>query len=171
MKNKNFLLLTIFTLSSFWLFVNQAQAQIVDSIYYGWTVYERSDENEERECYIGSSPVSSVTSHTGIRKPYILITRFNKSRSEEVSVYSGYEYKINSSAYILIGDQEQFRLFTNIDNAWANNSEEDKKIIQLMLYSSYFKIRSDSAIGTYAIDEYSTRGLARAYSRMRELCS
>ena len=39
-----------------------------------------------------------------------------------------------------------------------------------MLNNDSVKVRSDSAIGSYAIDEYSLKGFARAYKRLKQLC-
>ncbi len=148
-----------------------ALAQVVDSIFYNWTVYEYDDENEDegKKCYIVSFAKNSISSHTAKRSPHLIITRFAKSRTEEISVYAGYEYKINSNAYILI-NQNQYKLFTDGEAAWFRNNIDDKIIIQKMLETDIIRFRSDSAIGTYAVDEYYMRGITRAYSRMKELC-
>jgi hypothetical protein len=143
-------------------------AQTIDSMYYGWIVYEHG-EGLDKKCYIASEPVKSDTSYTSIRNPYLSITHFTSNNTEEVSLYSGYEYKISSEVFLLI-DDVQMQLFTRDDMAWAKGDAFDKKIITLMLKSKYLKARSDSAIGTYTIDEYSMKGITRAYSRMKELC-
>jgi hypothetical protein len=39
-----------------------------------------------------------------------------------------------------------------------------------MLNSSTIKVRSDSALGFYAVDEYKLKGITKAYKRMREIC-
>ena len=100
--------------------------------------------------------------------PY-LITRFQKTRSEEISVYGGYEFKLNSNIFLLI-DSYQFRLKTKNEIAWAKTKQEDINIIQTLLNGSKVRIRSDSAIGTYAIDEYSLKGIVKAYGRIRAIC-
>ena len=122
-----------------------------------------------KKCYIASPVKKSVTNYTAERNAYILITRFTRDRVEEVSINSGYIYKGNSSVYVLIADK-QYKLFTREDTAWSPTRRQDKEMIQLMLENNIIKVRSDSAIGTYAIDEYSMKGLTRAYSRMKELC-
>jgi hypothetical protein len=148
-----------------------AMAQVVDSIHYNWTVYEYDKDNDEggKECYIAAFAKNTDTSHTAPRNPHILITRYAKTRTEEVSVYAGYEYKINSNAYLLV-DNQQYKLFTDQDAAWFRNDTDDKEVIQKMLTTDLIRFRSDSAIGTYAVDEYWMKGLTRAYARMKELC-
>lgn len=153
------------------LFSTQAVAQIVDSRFYNWTVYElQEDELHDKQCYIVSHPKDSDTDHSIRQKPYIMIARFQRERKEEVSVYGGYEYKINSKIFFVIDDEDQYRFPTKGDVAWPRSKSEDVEVIQKMLNSSVVRVRSDSTIGTFAIDEYSTKGIAKAYSRMREIC-
>lgn len=147
-----------------------ASAQVIDSMYYNWAVYEYGDDDsDDKKCYIAATPEKTDSSFTGIRAPYIAITRYARSRTEEISAYAGYEYKISSNVYLLI-DETQKQLFTKDDAAWAATDNEDKDIIQAMLNAKYVKVRSDSSVGNYSIDEYSMKGLTRAYARMKELC-
>lgn len=169
MISSRFLIKFLFKLTFLILICQKtASAQIIDSIHYDWTVYEY-EKNSGKECYVASLPRNSRTNYTGQREPHVLVTLFNDNRAEEVSIYSGYEYKLNSDIYILAND-EQFKLFTNGDIAWFETPMQDKAAIQTMLESNLVKVRSDSAIGNYAVDEYSMKGFARAYSRMKELC-
>ncbi len=161
-----FIIITIFLLGKPQL---EANAQIVDSAFFGWTVYELQDENDEKKCYIVSNPAKSDSNHNGRQKPYLMITRFEKNRTEEVSLFSGYDYKINSMVFVII-DNNQFRLLAKKDIAWAKSKRDDINIIQTMLNGKTFKARSDSAYGNYAIDEYSLKGVAKAYARMRQIC-
>ena len=165
-KFKKFFFLTIlFFVKSFDL-----QAQTLDSSFYNWKIYEIIDEDSDfKKCYIVNYPKKSDTNDTSRKKPYIMITRFQRDRIEEISVFGGFDFKINSHIFFLI-DSNQFRLKTKSDYAWAKTRAEDIRIIETMLFSSVIKIRSDSAIGTYAIDEYSLKGIAKAFKRMREIC-
>lgn len=150
---------------------NPANCQIVDSVIYGWTVYEYGDEEQgDKQCYIVAYPQDSKSDHNRRAKPYLMITRYQDSRTEEVSIYGGFEYKINSEIVALI-DNRQFKLQTKDDMAWAPSSFEDAAIIQKLLNAAVLKVRSDSSVSTFAIDEYSLKGVARAYTRMRQICS
>ena len=169
---RNFFFLLLLFSNCLFLPNNLKAAQVLDSMHYGWAVYEYQDDDQDKarkKCYIATTPYKSDTSYTGIRNPYLSITRYAKKRSEEISIYSGYEYKISSNVNLLIGDMQK-TLFTKGDSAWANNGNEDKEIIKLMLNNEYIKVRSDSSTGNYAIDEYETKGLARAYARMKKIC-
>jgi len=156
----------------FLLPLRNSVAQVIDSMYYGWIVYEYQEnpqDDSDKKCYIVATPHKTNSSYTADRNPYFSITRYAKDRTEEVSVYSGYEYKISSDAYLLI-DGKQKQLFTKDDTAWAKSDYDDKEIINLMLNSQDLKVRSDSSTGNYAIDEYEMKGMTRAYARMKELC-
>ena len=147
-----------------------AKSQIIDSSFYRWTLYEiQENELEANKCYIVSHPVKSDTNHNARQKPYIMITRFQKDRTEEISVFSGYEYKLNSEIFAMI-DQNLFRLKAKTDIAWAKTRYGDINTIETMLNGTILRVRSDSAFGTYAVDEYSLKGITRAYARMREIC-
>lgn len=150
--------------------LRQSEAQVIDSIFYQWRVYEiQENELDFKKCYIISSPVKSDSDHNLRQKPYIMITRYQKDRSEEISVYTGFEFKLNGEVLLLI-DKNQFSITAKKDMAWAKTKNGDLAIIQSMLASGVMKIRSDSSVGTYAVDEYSLKGITRAYARMREIC-
>ncbi|MBU6140628.1 MAG: hypothetical protein KGP29_03600 [Proteobacteria bacterium] len=155
---------------TFLFFCNSAFAQIIDSSFYHWTVYEiQESELDYKTCYIVAHPIKSDTDHNSRQKPYLMITRFQKDRSEEVSVFGGFEYKLSSRIFVVVNNN-QFRLRTKEDMAWNEAKSQDIAMIEALLNGTAVKIRSDSAIGTYAVDEYSLKGITRAYARMREVC-
>ncbi len=156
-------------LAHYFLAPKNATSQTIDSMYYSWVVYEYGDNTSDKKCYIAATPHKSDSSYTGLRNPYLSVTRYSDSRKEEISLYSGYEYKISSEVYLLIGDIQK-RLYTKDDVAWAKNDYDDKEIITLMMRNEAVKARSDSSVGNYAIDEYHMKGFTRAYARMKELC-
>ena len=152
-----------------------ALSQTLDSVHYDWQVFEIEEQIEDelepvKRCYVMSKPKSSKTSYTADREAYIAVSRFADKRNEEVSISAGYEYKIGSKIYVLIGNRD-FNFFTREDAAWLDTSIKDKIFIEEMLRSDSIKVRSDSATGSYAIDEYSLKGFARAYKRLKQLCS
>jgi hypothetical protein len=149
---------------------NNAGSQVIDSVVYGWQIYEYGDEERgDKECYIFTYPQSSESDHNQREKPYLMITRYQESRTEEISIYGGFEYKLNSEIVALI-DNQQFKLRTKDDMAWAASSSDDAIIIQKLLNAAILKVRSNSSISTFAIDEYSLKGITRAYARMRQIC-
>ncbi len=160
----------IFFIILSFLFIPKAFSQVMDSSFYQWEVYEIDETNEdEKKCYIVSYPIKTSSDHNARQKPYIMITRFAKDRSEEFSVSAGFEFKLNSEVFVLI-DGYQHKLIADKNFAWTKTRSQDVKIIQTALSGGVIKVRSDSAFGTYAVDEYSLKGITRAYARMREIC-
>lgn len=160
----------IFCFLTFLFLANTAFAQIIDSSFYDFTVYEiQETETDYKTCYIVAHPVKSDSDHNSRQKPYLMITRFQKDRSEEVSIFGGFEYKISSKIFAMINNR-QFQLQTKGDMAWNKLKYDDINMIESLLRGTVLKVRSDSAIGTYAVDEYSLKGITRAYARMRDVC-
>lgn len=156
-------------LSCFLLFKN-SQAQVIDSSFYDWVVYEiQESELDYKQCYIVSHPQNSISDHNSRQKPYIMITRFQKDRTEEISVFGGFEFKKNSDIALLI-DNKEFYLASKGEMAWSKTKSGDINIIEALLNGAVLKIRSDSSLGTFAVDEYSLKGITRAYYRMKEVC-
>jgi len=116
-----------------------------------------------------SHPISTETSQLTRQKPYLMIARYQRQRNEEINVYGGFEYKMNSKVFVAV-DDFQFSLLAGKDTAWAKSKNDDAEIIKAILNSSIVKIRSDSAVGNFAVDEYSLQGITKAYARMKEIC-
>lgn len=174
---KIFLILSLFLIGKIALaqeeaaLENAAFEQIIDSSFYRFTVYEVQEEGEieYKRCYIAAYPVNSDSDHNSRKKPKLMITRFQKDRSEEISVFGGFEYKLGSEIFLMI-DSSLFKMKTKDDMAWALTKYDDITIIQALLKGAVLRVRSNSAVGTFAIDEYSLKGITRAYARMREIC-
>lgn len=147
-----------------------SQAQIADSAFYDWKVFEyQEDELSPKQCYIFARPFKSDSDHLGRKKPYLMITRYQRQRNEEVSIYGGFEYKLNSQVLVAINDKT-FQFLADDETAWSQRQYEDFEIINTMLNGSSVKVRSNSSVGTYAVDEYSLQGITKAYARMKEIC-
>lgn len=167
---KNYFFKKIITVVFLCLLTQSVYAQIIDSSFYRWTIYElQNSESDEKKCYMINYPIKSDSDHNFRDKSYIMITRYQNRRIEEISLSSGFNFKENSKILVLI-DDEKFQLTTNKDVAWAKSKNDDVAIIQKMLDSTKMQVRADSDIATYAIDEYSLEGVARAYSRLKRVC-
>lgn len=167
LTSRIFLIITI----CFTPLILQAEERLIDSSFYRWGVYEVQDENdaEFKKCYIASHPIEADSNHNSRQRPQLMITRFQKDRSEEVSIFGGFEYKIGSEIFLMI-DKKLFKMKTSGDTAWALTRFDDIAIIEALLNGAVLRVRSNSSIGTYAIDEYSLKGITRAYARMRDIC-
>lgn len=158
----------IFSFPSFAL--DDENSKVLDSSFFEWTIYEVQESDlAEKKCYMVARPQKTDSDNPAREQSYLMITRYQGRRVEEVSLYMGMNYKLNSKVLISI-DDIKFHLNTKDDLAFARNSFDDAAIIQIMLESSYLKARADSDNGTFAIDDYSMRGIAKAYARMRYIC-
>jgi len=165
---KKFFFLTIFVIYP--LFGAIAEERIIDSSFYRWSVYEiQESELDYKRCYIAAYPISSDTDHNSRQRPRLMITRFQKDRSEEVSIFGGFEYKLGSEIFLMV-DNRLFKMKTKGDMAWAVTKFDDIATIEAMLNGGILRVRSNSSLGTYAVDEYSLKGITRAYARMKEIC-
>ena len=162
-------ILLVFLLFSFKSFATNSPKVVVDGAFYDWNVYYIDDLSGEKKCYIASFAKNTIGNYKKERNPYIMIAYFKARNAEEVSIFADYDYKLKSNVYVGI-DNKQFRMFTKGKFAWAKNSAEDKTIIKEMLDAKVVKTRGETLMGEYTVDTYSTKGLARAYKRMRELC-
>jgi hypothetical protein len=159
-----------FTCLTLILKIDKVFSQVIDSKYYDWTVYEyQESEFDFKKCYIVSHPLKIDSDDNSRKKPYLMITRYQKNRSEEVSVFGGFELKTSGEIFMVI-DAYQFHLKAKGDMAWARSRYDDISLIETLLNSAVVRIRSDSAHGKYAIDEYSLKGITLAYLRMKEIC-
>lgn len=140
-----------------------------EGAYYDWFVYTFENLDGEKECYIASFAKKAVGNYTEARRPYIMLTYFKDKAKEEVSVFGDFIYKKNSFIYILMNDK-QFKLLTKDKMAWAQTEQEDAELINNFIKSNKIKIKSETADGKYAIDEYSGKGFLSAYNKMKMLC-
>jgi hypothetical protein len=165
---KKFLIFTIFLILP--LTSIKAEERVIDSSFYRWTVYEiQENELGYKKCYIASYPISSDSNHNSRQRPRLMITRFQKDRSEEISVFGGFEYKLGGEIFLMV-DERLFKMETKGDMAWSVTKYGDVTMIEAILNSAILRIRSNSSFGTYAIDEYSLKGITRAYARMKQIC-
>lgn len=146
---------------------NTAFSQIVDKEFEDWTVYTTRLQGNTA-CYMASFPISKTGNYTKRDDPYFLVTRLNDD-TFEVSVSSGYKYKLNSKVKLDL-EGSKYNMFTKGEVAWAENPEQDKEIIKHMIKKLNMDVRGTSIKGTYSIDRYSLSGFTAAYSRMKELC-
>lgn len=164
-----FLLLILCFSSKIFAYEDTNEKIVVDGSYYDWNVYFIDDYSGNKKCYIASFAKESIGNYKKERKPYIMITHFKAREVEEVSIFADYDYKLKSSIYVGI-DNKQYRMFTKGKLAWAKNTQEDKNIIQALLGASVIRTRGETLTGEYTVDTFSTKGLARAYKRMKDLC-
>lgn len=144
-------------------------AQNLDSTHGKWAVYTMT-QGGKKVCYIASAPIREGGNWNNRGERYLLVTHRNKS-VDEVSVSSGYPYKIKSEVELVIDGSKKYKMFTQGELAWAYDQKTDEKIINDMKKGANLTAKGYSRLGTYSIDTYSLMGITAAYNRMKQLCN
>jgi hypothetical protein len=168
MLKKIFLISIIILTSPVSSLANLEEKFIINSTYHNWTVFENKN-SKDKQCYIASFPIGLDQRDVSRKNSYIKITFYKNNKVQEFSSSIGIKFKLNSPSFLLIEDRK-FELFTDGDFIWLKTKQEDKELIELMLKSAYLKVRSNSAFGSFSIDEYSLNGFNMAYAMMKSLC-
>jgi hypothetical protein len=106
-------------------------------------------------------------------QPYAMVTAWGKGATE-VSVASGYPYKVDSAIELVVDTTSKYQLFSNkkvLKVAWGSNPSEHKKIVDRMLKGTQMTVKGTSQSGATSKDSYSLKGFAQAYKAMKDLCS
>jgi hypothetical protein len=134
-----------------------------------WYLYAY-DEAGGKTCYIASKPTEEAGNWNRRGPAAVLVSRLPITDArEQVSVQPGYAFKADSTVELTIGD-EDWRLFTQGEHAWANTSDEDEAIIRAMRAGSDMTVRGTSRLDTYSLDTYSLLGFTAAFEAMRDAC-
>lgn len=144
-----------------------AAAQSLDRTYGAWNVFTMT-QNGQKVCYMASYPRSQKGNYNKRGEPYVLVTHRGPS-IDEVSVSSGYPYKVDSDVTVNI-DGKVYKLFTKDDLAWAPDQSSDAKLVKSMKKGMNMEVRGNSRLGTYSKDKYSLSGFTKAHKRMKQLC-
>jgi len=150
------------------LLANPAFAKKLEHLFDDWHVLTTTQASE-RVCYIASVPKDEKGNFKKRSEPYLLVSKFD-GRNPEVSVSSGYGYKVGSSAEFTIGKSLYKLRKIQGEVAWAENTEIDAEVISAMKAGNSLDVRGTSTIGTYSIDTYSLKGFTKAYEKMVALC-
>lgn len=148
-----------------------ALAQTFDSTFKTWRVFSLVRE-KQKICYAISSPVEKTGTYKRRGAPYVVVT-YREKNPAEVGVYAGYPYKAKSTVDITIDTQPQHAFFTTTKTpqiAWAQNTDEDKKIVEDMLKGSKMTVTGQAQTNASSTDTYGLQGFSQAYKRMQELC-
>jgi hypothetical protein len=146
-----------------------AQAPQFLGNFRDWFLYAY-DEDGGKTCYIASKPTEEAGNWNRRGPAAVLVSRLPIAEAnEQVSVQPGYAFKTNSTVELKIGDDE-WRLFTQGEHAWANTSDEDQAIIRAMQAGSDMTVRGTSRLDTYSLDTYSLLGFTAALNAMRDAC-
>ena len=127
-------------------------------------------ENGNRVCYIASRPTQDEGDYQRRGDIFLLITHRPAENSRDVvSFITGYTFQPDSEVEVTIGNQ-QFRLFTSNDTAWAYDADDDRRLVQAMISGTTMVVRGTSNRGTRTTDTYSLLGFTAARGQINDLC-
>lgn len=147
---------------------NTASAQQFNSTHGDWNVYTIMQKGK-KVCYMASSPKKKKGNYTKRGEPYLLVTGIDKN-VDEVSVSSGYGYKVGVEVSAVVDNKNTYKMFTKGELAWAYDTKQDQEMIAAMKKGSNIKIRGTSTKGTYSEDSYSLSGFSKAYDKIKSVC-
>ncbi len=147
-----------------------AQDVTVLGVHGKWTAFTYR-ENGQQVCYIAAKPDKSEGTYKSRDDVLLLVTHRPAEKAfDVVSVVAGYQYKPDTDAQLLVGNQK-FDLFTvGSDRAWARDSKIDRTIVQTMIKGSGALVKGTSGRGTTTTDTYSLSGFTAAHKSISETC-
>lgn len=146
-----------------------AQTPKLLGTFKAWDAYSYQ-ENGKPVCYMVSSPRNAEPKNVQRGDIYVMVThRPGDDVRDEVSVFAGYPYQKGSEVSLKIGGQD-FKLFTQGENAWTREPDDDKNLVRTMIAGSTMMVRGTSSRGTATIDSYSLIGFTAAHKAISEAC-
>lgn len=122
-----------------------------------WKAYTFT-RGDDVVCYMASAPSKAEGNYSARGAIYTLITNDPaKSMRNQVSVVTGYTYKVDSTVEVTIGGQT-FELFTDDDRAWTQGPDDDAALVKAMVAGATMVIEGTSSRGTLTKDTYSLSG-------------
>ena len=100
-----------------------------------------------------------------------MVTRRKSSKiTEEVSITSGYPYKMGVAVKVTIdGKIIKFDVIDK-EHAWVNDGK-DKAVIKAMKKGNKLAVKGISKKGTYSLDTYSLKGFTATHKSIVKACS
>ena len=135
-----------------------------------WESFVLSKEGV-KVCFAQSIPIVRAPKKLK-RDPSRLFVSFRPAENikNEVSVTNGYEFKLKVPVAAKSG-KKSYNLFSKGRFAWAENDEEDMKLISIMRKASRLMIVGNSEKGQETTDHYSMMGFTKAYNAAKKSCS
>lgn len=149
--------------------IAHAGEQRLMAAYDAWEAYV-FEENGHKVCYMASQPGNAEGNYTKRGDSFALITHRPADNTRNVFSYiAGYPYKAGSEVVLKI-DEQEFKLFTQDETAWAPDSETDTKIAEALKNGKSMVVTGTSTRGTNTKDTYSLKGSTKAYEKITKEC-
>lgn len=134
-----------------------------------WTAYVYMEGNN-KVCYMVSKPKKSEGSYTKRGDVFALVTHRPAEKSKNVfSFVAGYSFKPGSEVTASVGNQN-FKLFTQNETAWAPDEATDNKLTNAIRSGSALIVKGISARDTATTDTFGLKGSSSAHSAISKEC-
>jgi len=135
-----------------------------------WTAFVDGSD-AKKTCFVGSSPKKTEGTYKARGQTYLLVTHRPAEKAfGEVSVEAGYTYKPGSEVVAEV-DAKAYKLFTQGGNAWAQNEQADKALVQVLRSGKQLVVKGTSSRGTATTDTYALSGFGSAYDAINKACA
>lgn len=134
-----------------------------------WTAYLYMEDNN-KVCYMVSKPKKQEGDYAKRGDVFALITHRPAEKSTNVfSFVAGYSYKADSEVNVNIG-QQNFKLFTQNETAWAADAATDNRLAAAIRSGSSMIVKGVSAKGTRTTDTFGLKGSSAAHAAISKEC-
>jgi len=134
-----------------------------------WSAYTHKTKSG-KVCFAISEPKETLPKKVNRDPVYFLVTNRPKEKTKnEVSIITGYPYKVDSITTARIGDNS-YKLYTKGDGAWVDNAKNEKLLIKAMKLGSSMIVKGTSKRGTVTTDKYSLDGVTKAIGSIDKAC-
>jgi hypothetical protein len=134
-----------------------------------WTAYVYLEGNN-KVCYMVSKPKKQEGNYNKRGDVFALITHRPAEKSKNVfSFVAGYPFKKDSEVTVSVGNQN-IKLFTQNETAWAPDEETDNRITNAIRSGSSLVIKGISTRDKTTMDTFGLKGSSAAYSAISKEC-
>lgn len=134
-----------------------------------WAAYVYM-EGKNKVCYMVSKPKKQEGNYTKRGDVFALVTHRPAEKSKNVfSFVAGYPFKQGSEVTVSVGNQN-FKLFTQNETAWAPDEDTDNKLTNAIRNGSSLVIKGISGRDTTTTDTFGLKGSSSAYGAISKEC-
>jgi hypothetical protein len=130
------------------------------------------NENESKVCFMSAQPEKQDASVKNVKRSDVnfFITHWSGEGSKNVvSISFGYPFAVGAKPEVTV-DGKTFSLFTDGEQAWAQDQTADDDIALAVRRGSKIVVKGTSKRGTKTTDTYSLKGSDDAYKAISQEC-
>lgn len=140
--------------------------------YRDWSTFRDTQPDGKRVCYMISQPKQANADKADVKRGaiYVMVSHWPEAKiKDQVRISGGYPYKTNSKVRVTI-DGKSYDLFTQDQDAWAHDAQEDRRLVGAMKAGNRMDVAGESSRGTKTQDRFSLSGFTAAYNAITKAC-